>query len=140
MFSPKEKKMISRLLSFISIIGILSIASLFSIYAESPAASYGFDVSIFPDQEIANFYQAKLVIKELASDKVIAEPTIRLRSAEQGTTSTTGETDNGINFQFSVGVNEKDGTAEYDASVLHAKTVVSRSKGKISFKKQLEVK
>ena len=132
--------MISRVLSFISIVGIVSIVSLFTVGADTPAPSYGFDVSIFPDQEIANVYQAKLVIKELTSDKVIAEPTIRLRSAQQGTTSTTGETDNGINFQFSVGVNEKDGTAEYDASVLHAKTVVSRSKGKISFKKQSEVK
>lgn len=127
--------MISRVLSFISIVGIFSIASLFTIYADTPTASYGFDVSIFPDEEIANVYQAKLVIKELASDKVVAEPTIRFRSAEQGTTSTTGETENGINFQFSVGVNEKDGKAEYDASVLQAKKVVSRSQGKISLRK-----
>lgn len=122
-----------KLLSVISIVGFLFLGNFF-VGAGTSTPSYGFDVSIVPDQQISDAYQAKLVVRELDSNMVVAAPTIRFRAGEPANTTTAGGA-NGVNFQFSVAVNEKDGTAEYDAAVLQANKIVSRSQGKISLRK-----
>ena len=131
--ATKGEDMKFKLLSVISIAGFLFSGNFF-VGDGTSTPSYGFDVSIVPDQQVSDAYQAKLVVKELDSNTVVAAPTIRFRAGQTANTTTAGET-NGVNFQFSVAVNEKSGVAEYDAAVLQAKTIVSRSQGKISLRK-----
>jgi hypothetical protein len=121
-------------LLYIIVIPAFLFSATFSMSEGTTKASYGFDVSIVPDEQVSDVYQAKLVVKELDSNMVVSAPTIRFRAGERANTTTAGEA-NGVNFQFSVAVNEKSGVAEYDAAVLQAKTIVSRSQGKISLRK-----
>jgi hypothetical protein len=96
------------------------------------APSYGFDLSIVPDHEVANAYQANLIIRDLASTNIVAAPSIRFRSGQPAQAKSSES--NGINFEFSIAINENGSSVEYNAAVLHANTVVSRSQGKISLK------
>ncbi|MCI0442563.1 hypothetical protein L0152_05010 [bacterium] len=99
--------------------------------AETVPSNYGFDVSINPEATNPGVFQAKLVISELASGKVVAAPTIRFR-AGQAAETTVGETKDGINFKFLVSVDQKGSVAEYTAVVLDSTTEVSRSQAKIT--------
>jgi hypothetical protein len=96
-------------------------------------SNYGFDVSISPDSVKPGVFQAKFVISELASGKVVAAPTIRFRTGESAE-ATAGVSNDGVNFKFSVSVDEKGSLAEYTAAVLESTTVVSRSQAKISLR------
>lgn len=120
----------------LSIVSVIVLAVLFSwtnssMSASNPSPSYGFDVSIVPDQQAPGVYVAQLQVSEVASARVIAAPAIRFRAGEPSTTTTAGD---GMNFRFSVSVTQSGDAAEYDASVLNGKTVVSSSHGKISLK------
>lgn len=110
---------------------LLSVPASFT-NAGTASPSYGFDLSIAPDQDIANAYQAKLVITELASKKIIAAPVIRFRAGEPAQTTSQGSDD--VDFQFSVAVNKTASAAEYEITLLRANTIVSHSQGKISLK------
>lgn len=120
----------------LSIVSFVVLTILFSwanssMSASNPSPSYGFDVSIVPDQQVPGAYVAQLKVSELDSARVVAAPAIRFRAGEPSTTTTEGE---GMNFRFSVSVTQSGDAAEYDASVLNGKTVVSSSHGKISLR------
>jgi hypothetical protein len=121
------------IVSLIIVVVVLCIANI-SMSAGTTSPSYSFDLSIVPAQQASDAYQAKLLIRELASNKVVAAPTVLFRAGE-GANTTAGQGSDDTNFQFSVAVSKSGETAEYDASVLYAKTVVSRSQGKISLKR-----
>src|SRR5262245_5739920 len=113
---------------------LLIVASAFYfsfINAATVPSNYGFDVSITPESANQGIFQAKLVISELSSGKIVAAPTIRFRAGQPAET-TAGQTKDGINFKFSVSVDEKGSVAEYSAAVLQSTTEISRSQAKIS--------
>ena len=89
---------------------IILVLTFFTSYsfmnAETVPSNYGFDVSINPEVTNPGVFRAKLVISELASGKAVAAPTIRFRAGQPAET-TTGDTKDGINFKFSVSVDEK---------------------------------
>ena len=99
--------------------------------AETIPSNYGFDVSINPETAKPGIFQAKLVISELTSGKVVAAPTIRFR-AGQSAEATAGDPKDGVNFKFSVSVDANGSVAEYTAIVLNSNTEISRSQAKIS--------
>lgn len=101
--------------------------------AENNQPNYGFNVSIQPDSNKTGVFQGKLVISEIPSGKIVAQPTIRFK-AGQSAEATSGKTKNGVNFKFSVLVDEKGSVAEYDAAVLDSTSEISRSQAKISLK------
>lgn len=103
--------------------------------AEKNQPNYGFNVSIQPDSNKTDVFQGKLVISEIPSGKIVAQPMIRFK-AGQPAQATSGETKNGVNFKFSVLVdeNEKGSVAESDAAVLDSTSEISRSQAKISLK------
>jgi hypothetical protein len=114
---------------------IITSAFLFSysfINAETAPANYGFDVAINPDAAQSGVFQAKFVISELSSGKVVASPTIRFRAGESA--DATAGTGNGVNFKFSVSVDEKGSVAEYSAAVLDSTTEISHSQARILLK------
>jgi hypothetical protein len=115
---------------------LLIVASMFFVSysfmnAETTTSNYGFDVSINPETANPGIFQAKFVVSELASGKVVVEPTIRFRAGESAE-ATAGDTNNGINFKFSVSVDSKGSAAEYRAVVLNSNIEISRSQAKIS--------
>jgi hypothetical protein len=114
------------------------ISVLFTSYsimnAGTTSSNYGFDVSINPETANPGIFQAKFVVSELASGKVVVAPTIRFRAGESAET-TAGDSNNGINFKFSVSVDSKGSVAEYRAVVLNSNTEISRSQAKISLSK-----
>lgn len=99
--------------------------------AATVSSNYGFDVSINPEATNPGIFQAKLVISELASGKVVAAPMIRFRAGESAETKA-GDAKDGVNFKFSVSVDKKGSVAEYTAVVLDSNTEISRSQAKIS--------
>jgi hypothetical protein len=100
--------------------------------ASSVSSNYGFDVSITPDVAKQGVFQAKLVISELTSGKIVAAPTIRFRQGQPAEVTAVDIKD-GVNFKFSVSVDETGSVAEYSAAVLQSNTEISRSQAKISF-------
>jgi hypothetical protein len=102
-------------------------------HAETGSSNYGFDISIHPEPAKPGVFQAKFVISELTSGKVVAAPTIRFRAGEQAETNA-GDAKDGINFKFSVSVDVKGSLAEYTAVVLNSNTEMSRSQAKISLR------
>lgn len=114
---------------------VILVSVFFTSYSLMSAAvipsNYGFDVSINPEAATPGVFQAKLVVSELGSGKVVAAPTIRFRTGESAE-STAGDPSNGLNFKFSVSVDEKGSAAEYKAIVLNSNTEISRSQAKIS--------
>lgn len=114
---------------------IILVSAFFTSYSLMSAAvvpsNYGFDVSINPETANPGIFQAKFVVSELVSGKVVAAPTIRFRTGESAE-STAGDASNGLNFKFSVSVDEKGSAAEYKAIVLNSNTEISRSQAKIS--------
>lgn len=111
---------------------ILAFAFSFSFMnAETVPSNYGFDVSISPEAATPGVFQAKFVISELASKKIVAAPTIRFRAGEPAQV-TAGHPKDGVNFKFSVSIDKKGLMAEYNAVVLSSNTEISRSKAKIS--------
>ena len=118
------------------IVLILIVVSMFLVSysfmnAETTPSTYGFDVSINPEAATPGVFQAKFVVSELSSGKVVAAPTIRFRAGEAAE-STAGDAKNGVNFKFSVSVDEKGSVAEYSAVVLNSNTEISRTQAKIS--------
>lgn len=101
--------------------------------AGTATPAYGFDLSIVPDEQVADAYLANLVITELSSKTIVASPSIRFRAGEPA--QTTSQEGSDVDFQFSVAVNKSASAAEYDITLLHANSIVSRSQGKISLKK-----
>jgi hypothetical protein len=95
------------------------------------ASNYGFDVSITPEVGKQGVFQAKFEISELGSGRIVASPTIRFRAGDPAE-ATSGDPKHGVNFKFSVSVDEKTSVAEYSAVVLESNTEISRSQAKIS--------
>ena len=114
---------------------VLISASIFlsrtNINAVTVPSAYGFDVSIFPEPGKEGVFQAKLVLSELASAKIVASPTIRFRAGQLAET-TMGEAQDGFHFKFSVSVDERGSLAEYTAVVSDSTTEISRSQARIS--------
>jgi hypothetical protein len=107
------------------------LASYSFMNAETTHSNYGFDVSINPEAAKPGVFQAKFVVSELGSGKVVAAPTIRFR-AGQSAEATAGDPKDGVNFKFSVSVDANGSVAEYTAIVLNSNTEISRSQAKIS--------
>jgi hypothetical protein len=124
---------LNKLMLLLVILGSAFFASYSLMNAATVPSNYGFDVSINPETATPGVFQAKLVISEVVSGKVVAAPTIRFRAGESAET-TAGDTNNGINFKFSVSVDEKGSVAEYKAVVLNSNTEISRSQAKISLR------
>ncbi|MCI0618438.1 hypothetical protein L0244_36125, partial [bacterium] len=99
--------------------------------AGTTQSNYGFDVSINPEATNPGVFQAKFVISELTSGKVVAAPTIRFRAGQPAET-TAGDSKDGIHFKFSVSIDQKGSLAEYTAVVLNSNTEISRSQAKIA--------
>ena len=99
--------------------------------AGTAPSNYGFDVSIYPDSAKEGVFQAKLIISQLATGKIIAAPTVRFQTGQAAETNSEQSQD-GVNFKFVVSVDEKGTVAEYSAVVLHSTTEVARSQAKVS--------
>jgi hypothetical protein len=99
--------------------------------AETVPSNYGFDVSINPEVTNPGVFQAKFVISEITSGKVVAAPTIRFRAGQPAET-TAGDSKDGIHFKFSVSIDQQGSLAEYTAVVFNSNTEISRSQAKIA--------
>jgi hypothetical protein len=125
------KMKLTKAILLLIVLGLTFSASYSLMNAETVSSNYGFDVSINPETTNPGVFQAKLVISELSSGKVVAAPMIRFRSGQAAET-TAGETKVGVNFKFSVSVDEKGTVAEYRAAVYNSNTEIARSEAKIS--------
>ena len=117
---------------FLFALALLMLNSL--AHASTASSTYGFEVSITPDAKIADAFQAKLTITDLASATIVAQPTVLFRAGESADTSI-GENDNGVTFHFSVSVTESGSEANYKAEALQKGAILSRSQAKISLSK-----
>jgi hypothetical protein len=105
-----------------------------NVPAQTSPAAYDWDLSIVPDAQLANAFLAKLVVKEIGSNKVLVSPSLRFRAGEP-VEATSGENENGIAFQFSIAVSPDASTAHYQGTLTHAKTVISRIQATISLRR-----
>jgi hypothetical protein len=104
------------------------------ISAQTSSAAYDWNLLIVPDAKLANAFFAKLVVKEIGSNKVLVAPSLRFRAGEP-VEATSGENENGIAFQFSVAVSPDGSTAHYKGTLTHANNVISSTQASISLRK-----
>ncbi len=122
---------LTKTILLLSILALTFLTSYSLMNAETVPSNYGFDVSINPEATNPGVFQAKFVISELSSGKVVAAPMIRFRAGQPAET-TAGDSKDGVHFKFSVSVDEKGALAEYRAAVYNSNIEIARSEAKIS--------